>query len=286
VDRKLKKRLNMLSTTETEKHNWKDYWQSETVPQDNDGHGTAMLSIVHRIAPFADVCVARIAGKDEDLKRYPKRTSGNLAKAILWAVKEQDADIVSLSLGWEQEQRLDNNRVISNAISDALSHRNQNLLIFAAASNLGGSKHELFPAKHQTVFSIRGTNTKGKHEEFNPCLPELEEGEVFGTLGVEVPASNRGKLAPQYINRSGTSVATAVAAGIAAIVVGYINIHDAKESWDNIRMFKGFQNLLYKLSTEPEVRKRFITLDNHSKEEDQMNFKTALSSASNSIQRK
>ncbi|KAF2452257.1 hypothetical protein BDY21DRAFT_176266 [Lineolata rhizophorae] len=208
-----------------------------------------------------------------------------LSQAILWAVKEQDADVVSLSLGWEQEQCVDKNRVISNAISQALSHRNQNLLIFAAASNLGGSKRELFPAKHQAVFSIRGTSTKGKHEEFNPCLPE-RVGKVFGTLGLKVPASNRGKLTPQYINKTGTSVATAVAAGIAAIVIGFINIHDEKGLWDNIRIFEGFQNLLYKLSTEPEVRKRFITLDNHSREEDRGDFETALSSASNLKQSK
>ena len=207
------------------------------------------------------------------------------SQAIRWAVEEQDADIVSLSLGWEQEQSDGENRVISNAISNALAHRNQNLLIFAAASNLGGSKHELFPANHQTVFSIRGTNTKGKHEEFNPSLPE-RGGKVFGTLGLEVPASNRGREAPQYINKTGTSVATAVAAGIAAIVVGYINIHDEKGWWGNIRMFEGFQNLLYKLSTEPEERKRFITLDNHSKEADRVDLETALNSASNSKQGK
>lgn len=192
---------------------------------------------------------------------------------------------MSLSLGWEQEQRDDKTRVISNAISSALSQRNQNVLIFAAASNLGGSKRELFPATHPTVFSIRGTNTKGKHEEYNPSLPR-RGGKVFGTLGLEVPTSNRGKLAPQYINRTGTSIATAVAAGIAAIVVGYINIHDKKGSWDNIRMFEGFQNLLFKLSTEPEERKRYLTLDNHSKMEDQMNFETALNRASNSKQGK
>lgn len=192
---------------------------------------------------------------------------------------------MSLSLGWEEEQRVDENRVISNAISNALSHRNQDVLIFAAASNLGGSGHELFPANHQTVFSIRGTNTKGKHEDFNPALPK-RGGQVFGTLGVKVPASSRGKLEPQYIHMNGTSVATAIAAGIAAIVVGYINIHDKDGSWDNIRTFDGFRHLLYKLSTQPEERKRFITLENHSKEKDQKNFETALNSASISKQGK
>lgn len=151
-------------------------------------------------------------------------------------------------------------------------------MIVAAASNRGGSKHELFPAKHGAVFSIRGTNTKGAHEDFNPSLPELG-GNVFGTLGLEVPASNRGKVAPQENNRTGTSVATAIVAGIAAIVLAYINIHDKTGSWENIRKFDGFQHLLYKLSTEPEARKRFITLDNHSKEDNRAIFEAALTAA-------
>lgn len=79
---KLKQRLYMHSGTETKKYNWKDFWQYEAVPNDSHGHGTAMLSIVLRIAPFADICVARIAGTDEDLKRDPEKTSKNLAKVL------------------------------------------------------------------------------------------------------------------------------------------------------------------------------------------------------------
>jgi hypothetical protein len=173
---------------------------------------------------------------------------------------------VSLSLGWEREPTVDNAPVISNAISSALAHRDQKVLVFAAASNMGGSKHELFPAKHPTVFSVRGANTKGKHEDFNPSLPKHGEN-VFATLGVQVPARNLGDSKPLYSPKSGTSVATAIMAGLAAIIVGYINIHGTNGSWDSIRTFQGFQSLLYKLSTEPEERKRFVTLDNHSRED-------------------
>jgi hypothetical protein len=185
---------------------------------------------------------------------------------------------VSLSLGWEQEPTVDNVPVISNAISSALAHRDQKVLIFAAASNMGGSKHELFPAKHPTVFSVRGANTKGKHEDYNPSLPQYGE-KVFATLGVEVPAKN---LGGSTSFKTGTSVATAIMAGLAAIVIGYINIHDENMSWDSVRTFQGFQRLLYKISTEPEERKRFVTLDNHSRQEDRKNLETALNSASNS----
>ena len=82
VDRKLKLRLNMGDGTQRYQHNWKDFWRSASVPEDDDGHGTAILSVVHRIAPFADICVARIAGKDENLRNDPTTTSKNLAEVF------------------------------------------------------------------------------------------------------------------------------------------------------------------------------------------------------------
>lgn len=82
VDHKLKRRLGVLSGSNTQNRTWKDCWQSSACPQDEDGHGTAMLSIIHRIAPFANICVARIAAGDQDMKNDPEGTSNNLAKVL------------------------------------------------------------------------------------------------------------------------------------------------------------------------------------------------------------
>ena len=80
---KLRLRLNMGAKKPKDQYNWKDEWKQEVDPLDDDGHGTAMLSIIHQIAPFADICVARIAGKDKDLKDHPSCTSMNLAEVFL-----------------------------------------------------------------------------------------------------------------------------------------------------------------------------------------------------------
>jgi hypothetical protein len=61
--------------------------------------------------------------------------------------------------------------------------------------------------------------------------------------------------------RTGTSPATAIAAGIAALVIAYINTSDHGASWDDVKTQSGYKRLLQKLSTEPEARKRFITLE-------------------------
>lgn len=69
-------------------YNWKDFWRSEPVPRDDDGHGTAMLSIIHRIAPFAEICCGRIAGIDKDLKDNPGLTSQHLANVCSYLMYE------------------------------------------------------------------------------------------------------------------------------------------------------------------------------------------------------
>jgi hypothetical protein len=172
---------------------------------------------------------------------------------------DQKADIISLSLGWENETLVDDRSVVSNAISSALEMRDQKVLFFAAASNHGGGSRELFPAKHPQVFSIRATNSLGKHEDFNPPLP-ASGSSVIGTLGSGVPTKEKSNA---VVGLTGTSIATAVAAGLAAHIIAYINVNDATHQWDTMRTHDGFERLLLhqSVSTEPEARKRFLTLE-------------------------
>lgn len=126
------------------------------------------------------------------------------------------------------------------------------------------------------VFSIRGTNSVGEHDKrFNPSLDKTSTVKVFGTLGVDVPTASRGKTEVEVI-RTGTSIATAIAAGIAALLLGYINLR-GENSWEKVKEHKGFGVLMDRISTEPEARKCFITLQQLRKEKD---LETALDVAS------
>lgn len=124
---------------------------------------------------------------------------------------------------------------------------------------------------------------RGKHQDFNPSLPKGNE-KVFGTLGVAVPVRRRGRLPPQHFNEKGTSVATAVMAGLAAIIVGYINVNSEIRDWDNIRTHRGFQNLLLAISTEQEQRKLFFSLERHLTESQQGDLEAALTRAANFLE--
>jgi hypothetical protein len=77
---RVKARLNPHYQIGHIQHHWKDFWRTSSVPCDEDGHGTSMLSLVLDIAPFADVCVARIAANNEDLYKSPSKTSNSVAE--------------------------------------------------------------------------------------------------------------------------------------------------------------------------------------------------------------
>lgn len=184
-----------------------------------------------------------------------------MVKAIRWAVDIHEVDIISMSLGWETEHRFEGKYVVRDAISYARTARGQNVLFFAAASNYGGGRHELFPARDSQTFSIRATDHHGKHSSFNASLPTEAGINVYGSLGEGVPVSQTGGT-HTIIGRTGTSPATAIVAGIAALVVGYTKASSVKHTWQQLRTMDGFASLLCNLATEPEARKRFITLEN------------------------
>ena len=116
-----------------------------------------------------------------------------------------------MSFTISQEDRTSNTK-----ISEAIEKVEKKVLMFAPASNDGTNADRTFPAKHRNVLCIYTSNGDGVISNRNP-RPQV--GDLnFSALGefVEAPHAN------QAVERfSGTSVATAVAAGIAALVLEF-----------------------------------------------------------------
>ncbi|KAI0873178.1 hypothetical protein GGS24DRAFT_406175 [Hypoxylon argillaceum] len=179
--------------------------------QDDIGHGTHALGLLLKVATCAEICIARIANRET----LDRDTYDGIAKAINHAVFEWKVDIISMSFGIREY-----NEPIKTAISNALYSQT---LLFAAASNDGANLGRAFPAKYPGVFCIHSTDGHGNPSAFNPTADDKDVN--FSLLGEHVsshwPIGMSGHN--QNVNAmSGTSVATPIAAGLAASILSFV----------------------------------------------------------------
>jgi hypothetical protein len=109
---------------------------------------------------------------------------------------------------------------IKNTILSSILSRCEEILYFAAATNFGVKKPEMFLARFRHVIFMCGSNANGFFPDFNP-LPRKDKGIVYSTLGIKVL---KALIRPDKRQepRLGLSITTAVAAGIAAVLLKYI----------------------------------------------------------------
>ena len=47
---------------------WKDFVENTPTPTDDHGHGTHLVTLILQLAPYAELCVARVAKHSEELQ--------------------------------------------------------------------------------------------------------------------------------------------------------------------------------------------------------------------------
>ncbi|KAJ0120502.1 Subtilisin-like protein [Diaporthe amygdali] len=181
------------------------------LPQDEHGHGTHVTSIVLKVAENVDVYVGRISPDGE------KFNSSQVEKAIEWAVQEKKAHIISMSFGFPNvDQSLE---PIRRAILKAHA---QDVLFFAATGNKGKGHPISFPACMDEVISVGSTDGNNQTSDF---VPSLGPGKRLCTIGEAINAAWIGKGRRSHgtmVRKAGTSYATPVAAGVAAMVMDFV----------------------------------------------------------------
>ncbi|KAJ8122781.1 hypothetical protein ONZ43_g1110 [Nemania bipapillata] len=156
----------------------------------HDKHGTEMAGWVMNIMPLAKVYLARVLyGNKANADK--EREDVYITEAIKYAVNTWKVDIISMSFAINEGMKP------SKALQDAIEQVKSKVSIFAAAGN---SRHR---AKNSVAY---------------PASPELEQTKTqhIGCIG-----ENLMEPITKTITPSGTSVATAIAAGIGAIVLDF-----------------------------------------------------------------
>jgi subtilisin family serine protease len=138
------------------------------------------------------------------------------------------------------------------SIATALNHAlEEGILVFASASNRGANFPITFPARLQGIFCIGSADGLGAPSSYNPPFAGEEKysalGEAVSGACPRTLAHERGYNAEhQTIRRDGTSTATPIAAGIAALFIDYTwQIMDG----DVVRSYENMRKLFIRMST-------------------------------------
>lgn len=154
-------------------------------------------------------------------------------------MKEWKVDMISMSFGFLQRSRPGYTK-LEIALRCAAQN---NVLLFAAASNNGGRSGRAFPAREKNVICVHSTDTNGNRSDFSPTATKDELN--LATVGEAVTPE-------EYCNgdavaiKSGTSFATPIMVGIAGFLVMYIRLHI--EDGASLVGQRSMENLLRKVA--------------------------------------
>jgi subtilisin family serine protease len=183
--------------------------------EDEDGHGTQVASIILQVTPFAQLFVYRVVNHRTDHIR-----PSVVAAAIEDAIKA-GVDIINMSFGWDQEFGEGHEQ-----LRTALRKCSENdVLVFAATSNddLESESGMAYPARDDRVIAIDAASARGEWLPFNPSRDNEFKTHRFTALGQGIKTDFPTQLDSQegWKRMDGTSAATPVAAGIAALVLEF-----------------------------------------------------------------
>ncbi|KAI0904210.1 peptidase S8/S53 domain-containing protein [Ustulina deusta] len=246
---------------------------------DTFGHGTFMARLLMHVAPIADIYVIRVAENTEDLEKhgqqivnvcemlFPLSNVLTMDQAIIHAGLDPEwkVDIISMSFGIPHKRKKEC-EAISDALEKVTKERDGSVLFFAAAGNSGINK-ENFPASHKDVISIYATNSDGAFLESNPS--QREDGpKLLGTYGTDIPLTIMKEIQtpfPQADLSAGSSIATAIAAGVAAITLSYVaalpsllNFKQSEATCAKLHKRNGMEQMLYIMSALKGHKHHFI----------------------------
>ncbi|KAG8677773.1 hypothetical protein FPOAC1_003801 [Fusarium poae] len=200
------------------------------------GHGTVMADMICRVCPMAKLFVYKLETHSSLISttniRGQEQIAAETAALAVRAAINQKVDIISMS--WTVRDT-EHNREAINSLRDATKDAlNAGILLFCAAADTGAIGETEYPWSYDQnrIFRIGAATADGRAWSRTGDPHNL----TFMVPGHRVVSRNphrEGALPDDFQERTGSSVATALAAGLAAVVLYCVRLgasHAEKET--------------------------------------------------------
>lgn len=182
-----------------------DFIDDDSNPEDEEGHGT---HVAGTIAALIDNGLG-IAGIAPDVKIMAVRvldasgsgTNASVANGIVYAA---DSGAKVINLGFSSSHH-------SSIVQDAVEYAwNKGVVVVAAVGGSGNTRRS-YPAYYQDTISVAATDSNDEKASFSTYGPWVD----VAAPGVSIIST---KLNGGYVEKSGTSMASAFVTGVAALL--------------------------------------------------------------------
>ncbi|KAF5855466.1 hypothetical protein ETB97_009126 [Aspergillus alliaceus] len=204
----------------------------------SNGHGTLMAKTIRRLCPNVNLCIARL---DQGVNGEP--TVESAIKAISWATANA-VDVISMS--WTLSTIGD---VEARKLRDVVEEAHDNgILTFASVSDQGLNQPEMsFPGKIPGVFRIGAARRSGVPDDFSHGYEFLFPGGSSTAKALQNGAGDTGANSEITL---GSSFATAVASGLAALILDCVELCDLGDEYRNdLHQYQNMKDIFRMMST-------------------------------------
>ncbi|KAF4345848.1 intracellular serine protease [Fusarium beomiforme] len=230
------------------------YYMSRT------GHGTIMTKEIEFMCPQAHFFVLRLEDVPSDDETRLNITARSAAKAIRAAILK-GVQIISMSWTIDPPKDEKERQDLDSAVVEAA---NANILLFCSARAKGANSASTYPSKATPkIFTIGAANKSGPSLDYVGDAAQLSY--TFPGDKVEVDDGPT-KTTSQTVD--GSSVATALAAGLAALILYCVQVRiflakdsekqKAREYYKKVKQYDGMKRAFSAIDTTEESGHKFL----------------------------
>ncbi|KAL6878819.1 hypothetical protein J3F83DRAFT_724010 [Trichoderma novae-zelandiae] len=242
--------------TRDEEHNLNDpYYVSST------GHGTIMARQIQSLCPRAQFYILRL--EDHASEEGSRQITAKSAALAIRAAVRKKVHIISMSWTIDPPEDEEERRFLDAAIVEAA---NADILMFCSASDKGAKQNLTYPSKATTkIFTIGAATASGAADSWVGNLGNINF--IFPGTKVEMDGRRSGADTSSR-EVTGSSVATALAAGLAALVLYCVQVRlhlataqekqKAKREFQLLKKHEHMMKALKDIGTTEESNHKFI----------------------------